>query len=826
METFCGSLPYTAPEILRGEYYNGPEIDIWSLGVLLYVMVTGKFPFSDPSVQENYNKIMDGDFDLDNRMSLNLKTLLVMMLEPDIEKRLTIEQVLSHKWLQTSGDESVDSSACCELHHERKRESKNNSYVELDYPIKINVAKETSICLEIPVDDVLKKINNAILDQTDGPSVDLELQEKNESLPVAESNDIEVAKKSISMRRLHGRQVKKRVKVINSPIVSLYYLIDSQINKRKWLTSAADTFNNNSDSPNFDAKNANPPEVDSQKLSNESEIPSPETKNIKRFSFKRSFRNKRIFSKSVPDIVERSQNDNMDYNLLNKSKFRNSEHNLVKVANFFSSKNFKPGKMYLSESLKPESIFEDTRSVTDDRSYEFNGEIRCNRESMLGVGNDGEILSEQTESPKNMNISKYSMTSMIGLLKNDEEVICKDQAFGYCKKNSQFREYKGEQIRAIKALDGISDRIVLSEKTKKYSPIEVMKKIEDLLKFNQISYKYADYVLYPSYSKTIAAKLDEHGNKIGTDFKTDFDFLGPLWKSQAELNKSFYKLDSPIHMEEDSDILRMQLIAQENEYLEFNKMNMKQKIKALSSFLLPQAINDAFIFKKQSSSAAEGQVKDGDDRNGETSNRGVIFKNGKQKKSLKRGKKNRSIKKSKNSEISNHHQSSIPEDYVWTKKWVRGKNRVVMAHISEIEEKNCVEQSGETANMLSKYSQKISSLVGVKRSHEADLGSLKEKIGQVESSIIHQDIDSDQKVIMVPVSYCTTQLVGQLSPSLNFKKESEVMEHYSCSFKLELVLIHSVGFYKKYAIIVTRTSGHVNKFNLFRMFLKRMIVNI
>ncbi|OMH80000.1 Carbon catabolite-derepressing protein kinase [Zancudomyces culisetae] len=93
METFCGSLPYTAPEILRGDPYFGPEIDVWSLGVMLYVMITGKFPFEDPSQNKNYEKIMRGRFKLYEYMSRELKSLLRSMLEPNIGSRITIEKL-------------------------------------------------------------------------------------------------------------------------------------------------------------------------------------------------------------------------------------------------------------------------------------------------------------------------------------------------------------------------------------------------------------------------------------------------------------------------------------------------------------------------------------------------------------------------------------------------------------------------------------------------------------------------------------------------------------------------------------------------------------
>ncbi|KAI9503454.1 kinase-like domain-containing protein, partial [Coemansia spiralis] len=99
METFCGSLPYTAPEILRGDAYVGPEIDVWSLGVLLYVMLTGQFPFEDPAQTKNFDKIMRGDFRFPPGISCELSELLVMMLEPKPAKRISMQGVLEHPWL-------------------------------------------------------------------------------------------------------------------------------------------------------------------------------------------------------------------------------------------------------------------------------------------------------------------------------------------------------------------------------------------------------------------------------------------------------------------------------------------------------------------------------------------------------------------------------------------------------------------------------------------------------------------------------------------------------------------------------------------------------
>lgn len=60
LSTFCGSLYFAAPELLNARVYTGPEVDIWSFGVVLYVLVCGKVPFDDQSMPALHAKIKRG----------------------------------------------------------------------------------------------------------------------------------------------------------------------------------------------------------------------------------------------------------------------------------------------------------------------------------------------------------------------------------------------------------------------------------------------------------------------------------------------------------------------------------------------------------------------------------------------------------------------------------------------------------------------------------------------------------------------------------------------------------------------------------------------
>jgi serine/threonine protein kinase len=83
LKVFCGTPSYMAPEITRKSDYEGRPVDIWALGVLLYVMITGQFPFRGVSEQDLYQRIQRGAYRNHELLNGDAKRIVKMMLEVD-----------------------------------------------------------------------------------------------------------------------------------------------------------------------------------------------------------------------------------------------------------------------------------------------------------------------------------------------------------------------------------------------------------------------------------------------------------------------------------------------------------------------------------------------------------------------------------------------------------------------------------------------------------------------------------------------------------------------------------------------------------------------
>ncbi|KAF2447553.1 protein kinase kin1 [Karstenula rhodostoma CBS 690.94] len=99
LKTFCGSLYFAAPELLQAKQYTGPEVDIWSFGIVLYVLVCGKVPFDDQSMPQLHAKIKKGYVDYPPWLSTECRNLIHRMLQTDPAQRITLSEIMTHPWL-------------------------------------------------------------------------------------------------------------------------------------------------------------------------------------------------------------------------------------------------------------------------------------------------------------------------------------------------------------------------------------------------------------------------------------------------------------------------------------------------------------------------------------------------------------------------------------------------------------------------------------------------------------------------------------------------------------------------------------------------------
>ena len=98
LKTACGSPCYAPPEMIKEESYDGAKSDIWSSGIILYLMLCGKLPFYHEQNEIMYEKILSGKFEHPNYLSDNAKDILDKIIEVDPKKRLNFEEIKSHPW--------------------------------------------------------------------------------------------------------------------------------------------------------------------------------------------------------------------------------------------------------------------------------------------------------------------------------------------------------------------------------------------------------------------------------------------------------------------------------------------------------------------------------------------------------------------------------------------------------------------------------------------------------------------------------------------------------------------------------------------------------
>lgn len=110
LSTYCGSVAYAAPEMIAGTKYSGPAVDIWSLGVILFTLVCGYLPFDDDNETVIQKKITSLEYVIPDSVDPVCRDLITKILQLDGSKRLSIQNILNHPWLQLSSQDDLSKS--------------------------------------------------------------------------------------------------------------------------------------------------------------------------------------------------------------------------------------------------------------------------------------------------------------------------------------------------------------------------------------------------------------------------------------------------------------------------------------------------------------------------------------------------------------------------------------------------------------------------------------------------------------------------------------------------------------------------------------------
>ncbi|XP_071484117.1 testis-specific serine/threonine-protein kinase 3-like [Diadema antillarum] len=112
-KTYCGSAAYAAPEILKGNMYNGKAYDVWSLGIILYIMVCGTMPFDDSNIKRMIKDQLDQRlcFTKKKEVSLLFKDAIFAILQPIADRRLKIDEIPLHPWMEGGNAASTSSGS-------------------------------------------------------------------------------------------------------------------------------------------------------------------------------------------------------------------------------------------------------------------------------------------------------------------------------------------------------------------------------------------------------------------------------------------------------------------------------------------------------------------------------------------------------------------------------------------------------------------------------------------------------------------------------------------------------------------------------------------
>ncbi|KAJ0711122.1 putative protein kinase CAMK-CAMKL-CHK1 family [Helianthus annuus] len=100
LHTTCGTPAYVAPEVIGRRGYDGAKADIWSCGVILFVLLTGKLPFNDSNIMQMYKKISKAEYKCPHSFPPEVRRLLKRILDPNPNTRISMKKIMENSWFK------------------------------------------------------------------------------------------------------------------------------------------------------------------------------------------------------------------------------------------------------------------------------------------------------------------------------------------------------------------------------------------------------------------------------------------------------------------------------------------------------------------------------------------------------------------------------------------------------------------------------------------------------------------------------------------------------------------------------------------------------
>ncbi|QQK41716.1 Serine/threonine protein kinase, putative [Penicillium digitatum] len=107
LQTFCGTICYSAPEMLKGEKYAGEKVDVWSLGIILYALLAGELPYDDDDDEITKKRILSDEPTFNDKFTDDAKALINLLLSKRPLIRPSLDEILAHPFLSEHAPEQL-----------------------------------------------------------------------------------------------------------------------------------------------------------------------------------------------------------------------------------------------------------------------------------------------------------------------------------------------------------------------------------------------------------------------------------------------------------------------------------------------------------------------------------------------------------------------------------------------------------------------------------------------------------------------------------------------------------------------------------------------